>query len=227
MFIVLALALAFGRWQAPATSSGPRVSATGTPYLSCTAWTGKNWTSPTARSSRTPEIESPKGFLAYAEVRVIVKDGSCENTTTLYVASGSGQPFKIAYTKAPSDRNGNGIRLIGWSPNGDKLLAEVNLWDNESDSGFEHVALVYDASTNMAKEVHPDRALSRRFGPNCEFELAIESWKADGDIVIKVSKSPETEQYEQHFCVKEPRTFVFDLQKEIVKDESQERRKAN
>lgn len=65
-------------------------------------------------------------------VKVLLKEG-CENTTTLNVASGAGQAYKVAYVQ--SERNGNGIRLIGWSPSGKKLLTEVNLWDYESDSG--------------------------------------------------------------------------------------------
>ena len=227
MFLALALALAFGRWQTPATSSQPRVSATGTSYLSCTAWTGNGWTDPTGRLSRTPLMESPKSFRAYAEVKAVVVDGSCENTTTLYVASGAGRQFRIVCSKTPASSDGNGIRLIGWSPIGDKLLAEVNLWRYETDGGFGHVVLVYDASTEVAKELLPEEVLSRHFGPSCEFELAVESWRTDRQILIKVSKSPESEAYEQHFCVKATRKFVFDLQKETVQTETRERRKAD
>ena len=177
MITFILLSFIFAGWQQPDSNSQPRVSTTGTAYLSCTAWTGKDWTSPAARSSRTPQIESPMGFRAYAEVKVAVNDGSCENTTTVFVSKGIGQQFKIVYTKKPSDRNGNGVRLIGWSPNGEKLLAEINLWDYESDSGYDHVALVYDIPNNVAKEFHPDNALTRHFGSNCDYELSVEGWK--------------------------------------------------
>jgi hypothetical protein len=83
-----------------------------------------------------------------------VKDGSCENSSTLYVAQTVEQPFKISYAETPSgSADGNGIRLIGWSPSGDKLLAEVNFWEYETDRGFGHVPLIYDASTGTASEI--------------------------------------------------------------------------
>jgi hypothetical protein len=172
-------------------------------------------------------MDSPKGFRAYAEVKAVVNEGNCENTTMLYVASGAGQKFRMVYAKTPSTTDGNGIRLIRWSPSGAKLLAEVNLWRYETDGGFDHLALVYDASTEVAKELHPDQALARHFGSSCEFELAVHGWKTDEQMLIKVSKSPESEAYVQHFCVKEPREFVFDLQKETVQPEPREHRKAN
>lgn len=227
MITAIALSLLFGWRQAAHKSAQPRVSTTGTSYLSCTAWTGNGWTDPTPRSSRTPFLESPKGFRAYAEVKTIVNNGDCKNTTTLYVASGVGQTFRIVYTKTPSSSDGNGIRLIGWSPSGDKLLAEVNLWRYETDGGFDHLAYVYDASRGVAKELHPDRALARHFGSSCEFELAVDDWKTDEQISIKVSKSPESETYVQHFCVNKPRKFLFDLQEETLGAEPPERRKDN
>jgi hypothetical protein len=158
-------------------------------------------------------VESPKGFRAYAEVKVAVqKDGSCENATTLYVASGVGQAFTIVYPKAPSASNGNGIRLIGWSPSGEKLLAEVNLWTYDSDTEYAHFPVIYDASKDATEEIPDvDQAVSRHFGADCLFELAVTGWKADDQILIKVSKSPEDGLYEVRSCVQGPQTFAFSL----------------
>jgi len=215
--MIFVFALLLGWWQASQAATQPRVSATDTAYLSCTTWTGRAWTDFTARSARTPVVESPKGFRAYAQVDIVVEDGSCQNTTSLYVASGPSGTFEVVYAKRPSDSDGNGIRLIGWSPSGEKLLAEVNLWKYETDLGFGHVPLIYNASTRSVKEIRVlDDALSRHFGGNCEFELGVEGWKGNQQIQVKVSRSPETDEYEQHFCVKEPRAFVFDLQKGSV-----------
>src|ERR1700686_1255899 len=144
--IVLLLSVFVG--QDTRSSSGPLVSSTDPFYLSCTVWTGNAWTPNTARSAQTKEIESRLGYRAYGEVQVTVdKDGSCKNTTELFVASPGDQAFKLVYSQAPSDNDGNGIRLIGWAPSGDKLLAEVNLWRYETDGGYGHVAVVYDGST--------------------------------------------------------------------------------
>jgi hypothetical protein len=113
---------------------------------------------------------------------------------------------------APSTSNGNGICLISWSPSGDRLLTEVNSWEYEADGGLSHIALLHRASTGVAKQVHPDRGLSRHFGSNCEFVLSIESWRTDEQVLIKVSQNPEDESYEQHFCVKVPQKFMIDFQ---------------
>jgi len=221
MITSILLAVLFGPLQLPQANTQPLVSATDTAYLSCTTWTGKDWTDVAARSVKTQTIESPKGFRAYAEVNVAVKDGSCENTTTLYVASGAGKAFRLAYTKLPSTNDGNGIRLIGWSPSGDKLLAEVNLWKYETDRGYGHIAVVYDSSTDSTNEVPAlNEALLRHFGPNCEFELALQKWKSNEQVLLKISKAPEDQSYVQHFCVEQPRMFVLDLQtKSLLTDQ--------
>jgi hypothetical protein len=161
-------------------------------------------------------MQSPKGMRAYAEVKVLLEGGSCENTTTLHVATGPTGRFKTVFTKTG---DGNGIRLIGWSPSGDKLLAEVNLWEYETDLGWSHVGLIYDALSNSAKEIPElDEALSQHFGPDCEFERSIQAWKSNELILVKVSKSPLDESYEQHFCVERPITFLFNLQNETLQD---------
>src|SRR5438132_9502732 len=177
MITTIALGIVFASWKATAIDSQPRVSATDTAYLSCTVWTGKDWSRPAARSARTPVLESPNGFRAYGEVKVIVRGADCENTTTLYVAPRAGQEFKAAYTAPGGD--GNGIRLIGWSPNGDKLLAQVSFWKYETDRGFGHVPLIYDALTRQVIEIRAaGEALARHFGSDCEFEPALKAWKS-------------------------------------------------
>lgn len=194
-------------------SNKPRLSATDTSYLSCRVWTGHGWTAPTSRSARTPLAKSPKGFQAYGEVSVAVHgDGSCENTTTIRVASGAGQKFRVVHPKPASISNGNGIRLIGWSPNGEKLLAEVNLWTYDSDTGHDHVPFIYDASTGSTQDFQDlDQVVSRHFGADCLFEFAVTGWEADDQILIKVSKSPEEGSDELHSCVQRPQTFAFSL----------------
>lgn len=216
MISAIALILALGWPQAAGKAAQPRISATGTAYLGCSAWTGEGWTPAITRTSRTPVNASPKGYHAYAEVKAVASADACENTTRLYVAPAGKNAYKIAYTISPAAREGNGIRLIGWSPSGDKLLAEVNLWEYETDGGFDHVILVYDAAGRSAKVIHPDQAISRRFGANCESELSIDAWKTEEEVLIKVSKSPGDESYQQHFCVQESREFVFDLQKQTL-----------
>jgi hypothetical protein len=218
MISTIAFILLFSSWQGDEKNAQPLISATNPEYLGCMTWTGKEWTNPAPRSARTPTIESPKGFRAYAEVKVAVNDGTCTNTTTLYVSPGAGQKFKIVYTKQPSASDGNGIRLIGWSPSGETLLAEVNLWTYETDRGYGHIALLYDASADSAREIPAlDDALTRHFGPNCNFETAIKGWKTDNQILVKISAYiDDSEDAEQCSCVKNLVTLVYDLQKGTV-----------
>lgn len=226
--VLVGLTAALSPSQSAQESNQPRGSATETSYLSCTVWNGREWSKLTPRSAQTPPMQSPKGIRAYGDVKIAIKDGSCENTTTLYVASGVGQTYKIAYAKVPSASDGNGIRLIGWSPGGSKLLAEVNLWKYETDIGYDHVAVIYDAATDSAKEIPAlNEAVSRHFGRNCEFELAVMGWKTNEQILVEVSKSPEDNSYEQHSCVKEPHLFAFDLARKALQIGPHAQRKGN
>ncbi len=100
---------------------------------------------------------------------------------------------------------------------GESLLAEVNLWTYETDTGYGHVALLYNASAGLTKEVPAlDEALNRQFGRDCNFETAITGWKTDNQILVKISPYIDSEEGEQHSCVKDPVIVVYDLQKGTV-----------
>src|ERR1700675_3188561 len=163
--MMIMIALLFSLSQSSDKKDQPLVSATNTSFLSCTVWTGKEWTKPAARSARTPLFQSPKGLRAYGEVQVVVHGDECENATTLHVSRASGEEFKIVYTKNSSESDGNGIRLIGWSPDGSKLLAEVTAWKYETDAGFEFTPVIYDVSADSAKEIPAlEKSLLLHFG---------------------------------------------------------------
>jgi hypothetical protein len=217
MLTIIVFTILLGWSQAAEKYTQPVISATDPFYLGCVTWTGKEWTKPTARSARTPIWRSSKGLIAYAEVVVTLGGDACENTSAIYVASGNGREFKAVWSKRPSEVAGNGIRLIGWSPDGNKLLAQVNSWRYNSDMGFDYAALIYDASTGSAHEVSAlDDAFRRRFGANCDFDLSVKGWMTSNRIVVKVLKPQESEGDELVSCVDRPRIFVYDLQKETV-----------
>ena len=165
--MIVALLINLSLAGAPQTSKNnePLVSATNPTYLSCTFWTGKAFSKPAARSARTPVVRSPRGLLAYGEVKVEVQNDNCENTTTLYVATGEGKEFRSVYKK---DGDGNGMRIIGWSPDGNRLLAEVTSWIYESDTGFEYTPVIYDAESSTAQENSAlEKALIDHLGKAC------------------------------------------------------------
>lgn len=215
MVFVWALAALLGSWQSTDKKDQPLVSATNPVYLSCTVWTGKDWSKPAARSARTPVRQSPKGYRAYGEVSVEVNGEDCENTTKLYIAKPNESEFKVVYTT--SEDGGNGIRLVGWSPNGDRLLAEVTFWAYESDAGFGFIPLIYDSSSNSAKEVQAmDKTLMRLLGSGCSFEDHVRGWKTDERLLVRVSPSFGVDEDEDSSCVKEPRLFLYDLQRDTL-----------
>jgi hypothetical protein len=188
----------------------PLVSATNPTYLSCTFWDGKAWSKPAARSARTHVVRSPKGFLAYGEVKVAAKNDDCENTTTLYVAAGEGKEFRSVYKKEGS---GNGIRIIGWSPGGDQLLAEVTSWTYETDTGFEYTPVVYDATTSTAQENSAlEKALIDHLGKDCSFEHNLTHWKTNRQVLVKVSPYQAVDGSDEYSCVKQPKLLLYDLQ---------------
>jgi hypothetical protein len=187
----------------------PPVSATNPTYLSCTFWTGKTFSKPEARSARTPAVRSPKGFLAYGEVKVEVQGEDCENTTTLYEATSEGKEFKAVYKK---DVDGNGIRIIDWSPDGEHLLAEITSWIYESDTGFEYTPVIYDAATSTAQEnLALEKALKDHLG-NCSYEHNLTQWKTNTRVVVKVSPYVDVDGSDEYSCLKQPKLLLFDLQ---------------
>jgi hypothetical protein len=199
--------------QSTSRANEPLVSATNPFYLSCTYWDGKTFTDPASRSAMTPILESKNGFRAYGEVRVTVKDGNCDNTTTLFVASTSNAEFKTAYTK---EGDGNGIRLVGWSPDQTKLLFEVNNWRYFSDGGFENVSVIYDSKRNSTAEFPDlDKTIMNYFGSECDFEHSTRRWKTDSQFVVRITP-PLPSEDEQHPCASSPLLLVYEIEKKAV-----------
>jgi hypothetical protein len=210
MIVAIFLGLLFAGAPQANKNDEPLVSATNPTYLSCTFWTGKAWSKPAARSARTSVVRSPKGFLAYGEVKVTVQSDDCENTTTLFVATGEGKEFKSVYKKEGS---GNGIRIIGWSPDGDHLLAEVTSWTYETDTGFEYTPVIYDAATSTAQENSAlEKALMDHLGKDCSFEHNLTHWKTNRQVLVKVSPYQDVDGSDEYSCVKQPKLFLYDLQ---------------
>jgi hypothetical protein len=210
MIVALFLSLFFTGAPQANKNDEPLVSATNPTYLSCTFWTGKAWSKPAARSARTPVVRSPKGFLAYGEVKVAVQNDDCENTTKLYVAAGEGKEFRSVYKKEGS---GNGIRIIGWSPGGDHLLAEITLWTYETDTGFEYTPVIYDAATSTAQENWAlEKALMGYLGKDCSFEHNLTHWKTNRQVLVKVSPYRAVDGSDEYPCVKQPKLLLYDLQ---------------
>jgi hypothetical protein len=210
MIVTIFLSLFFAGAPQAKKNDEPLVSATNPTYLSCTFWTGKAWSKPAARSVRTPVVRSPRGLLAYGEVKVEVQNDDCENTTTLYVAAGEGKEFRSVYKK---DGGGNGIRIIGWSPGGDRLLAEVTSWAYETDTGFEYTPVIYDAANSTAQENSAlEKALIDHLGKDCSFEHNLTHWKTNRQVFVRILPYQAVDESDEYSCVKQPKLLLYDLQ---------------
>lgn len=215
MIALLALVLSSALNQSADKKDGPLVSDRDPLYLSCTVWTGKAWTAPTARTAKTSLLTSVARLRAYAEVKVEAHGEDCENTVTLFTATGPDSAFKSI--KVPMRRDGGGIRLVGWSPNGKRLLLELNQWAYETDIGFVREPLIFDADANSISELPElDSALTARFGSDCEFEHSAVRWRTDSEFSIKISRTPSNEEYEQKFCVEAPVFLLYSIEKKTL-----------
>ena len=132
-----------------------------------------------------------------------------------HIAAPGATEFKVAYTT--SQGGGNGIRLLDWSPSGDRLLAEITFWTYESDAGFGYLPVIYDAPTNSAREVQAmDKALVGFLGSDCVFEDHVRGWRSEERLLVRVSPSVGVEEDEESSCVKQQLLFLYDLRKDLL-----------
>ena len=82
--------------------------------------------------------------------------------------------------------DGNGMRLIGWSRKGTKLLAELARWTYGTDTGMDRDVIVYDSTSGKISKFDVAESLSRHFGSDCAFEFETKAWHEPGAVVVAV-----------------------------------------
>jgi hypothetical protein len=182
-----------------------------TSSLSC--WDNHHGTFQT-RHAKTPVAKSSGGSV-YAEVTAEASTNSgqaqfCKNTVQVLFAK-DGTNYKIVYDKTGLDDEGVGIRLLGWSQSGTKLLMETSVWGYDVDRDVSKTALLLDAGTAEVKELPLSDAFEHAFGKDCEFDSSVIGWQGDERVLIRVGKTPATAKYQQTFCVDKPTIFSFNL----------------
>src|SRR5690348_8771625 len=104
-------------------------SGENTSSLSC--WDNRHGGTFQTRHAKTPTLKSSGGS-AYAEVTAEASNSGeaqfCKNTVQVFFAN-DGTSYKVVYEKAGLDDEGVGVRLVGWSQNGSKLLMETSVWE--------------------------------------------------------------------------------------------------
>ena len=180
-----------------------------TSSLSC--WQGKSFRT---RTAKTDVRRSDAGY-AYAEVRATAvvsgKSQLCGNRVRLYY-SNDGRDYKVVY-EDHRDMDGLGISILGWSKKGDELLFQTTEWPYESDFYTLNRAFLYHPKSRMVQDLHVADAVARVFGPDCEFDEAVVGWHSDESLLVRVTKTPFADSYDQVFCVQKPTRFLFGLEK--------------
>lgn len=188
-----------------------------TSSLSC--WEGKKGGSFETRHAKTPVSKSNAGS-AYAEVTAEASTDSgqsqfCKNQAQLFF-SPDGSSYKMVYEKPGLDDQGVGMRLLGWSHNGAQLLIELSVWGYDRDTQVSRSGLVFDPQNLQTRELPLDDAFQHLFGKDCEFDFSVTGWDAEDNVLVRVTKTPATERYQQTFCVEKPSTYSFNQHTGIV-----------
>ena len=183
--------------------------------LSC--WQGKSFRT---RTAKTQTVQS-NGSFVYGLVTALAKsesDGAqiCSNRVQLFL-SHDGRTYKKVFEDF-KEFQGLGIEIVGWSPDQKRVLFQTRHWPYDSDFFDEFTAFVLDSHEGRPKNLNLNEAFTKHFGDKCEFEARVQAWQDDQTLRVLVSRTPETESYEQVFCVKRPTTYVLNLQSRQVSE---------
>ena len=181
-----------------------------TSSLSC--WETRKGGTFQTRHAKTPISKSASGS-AYAEVTAEASTDAgqaqfCKNKAQLFYSQ-DGNDYKMVYEKPGLDDQGVGIRLLGWSSNGSQLLMELLVWGYDRDNQIVHSGFVFEPANMQVRELPLDDALQRLFGKDCEFDFSLVGWEGDDNVLVRATKTPPTNRYQQTFCVEKPSVYAF------------------
>lgn len=209
-----------------------------------------NGEDPISRLGRSRILSSSAGYRAYAEVEAIAYKPKfvetysgrlCENRVKLFLAKPGESTFltvldsnspkgDCALVEGADSCDVNGTQLVDWSNDGRFLLADLVLWEYESDSLLFRVPVIYDTANGAF--VRPDvyhffddyyktdffKQKPNPERPWCEFQLRSEGFSSDGNLIISASPpSDDPMADEQVFCLDKKQTFLFKLATSEIK----------
>lgn len=182
-------------------------------FVSC--WPKSQQSNPVSRSIESQILTSPSHWRAYAIVTANASNGSCHNTTRLYVAS-PGHDFAPVFTRSVAGtEDGNGIRLVGWSRDGKRLLAELTDWAYGSDAPLGRAVLIYD-SEHAAQTLELDKSLGEHLGSSCLFDYSVVGWKSQSTILLQVRPFSEALDARPS-CVSRPTAFAYQIETHVMR----------
>ncbi len=188
-----------------------------------------------SRMGRGPTLSSSRGFRAYAEVEATAFKPEyqetytgplCENDVKIFVAKSASSKFEATFDSEEHRNNCivvggtnwcavKGVKLVDWSKNGNVLLANLVLLEYESDSPVMRVPILYDVQTGAFSKPDVYKFFEDYYASeskkNCEFDLSIDGFSPDGNLLVSASRPPINPSYDQVFCFEGEKKFLFDL----------------
>ena len=118
----------------------------------------------------------------------------CVNNSRIFVAVDTGD-YKLRYLQEPADiESGNTIRLVDWSSDGRRLLAELAEWQYEQ-PGATFSVLIFDARNGTFQQPDLARALAKTFSRECSANIRVLGFTAKGSIALEAQPlTPEEEE---------------------------------
>ncbi len=181
----------------------------------------------TSRTVKSDTLVTPDGKRkAYAEVEATALSPQraagysgplCVNNSRLFVTSDNGE-FKLRFMQEPADvENGNSLRLIDWSADGRRLLAELAEWHYEQ-PGVVHSILLFDSRYGTFQQPEVAHLLAKTYDHDCSLDFRILGFGLQGKIVLEGSPlSPEEEEIQGvSSCVKKKTYFELDRATETL-----------
>jgi hypothetical protein len=158
----------------------------------------------TSRTARGNVLVAPdQKHRAYAEVEATAlypqrpsgyAGPLCVNNSRLFVASDTGD-FKLRFLQEPADvENGNSLRLIDWSADNRRLLAEISQWQYEQ-PGVNRGVLVFDSRIGTFQQPDLAHSFAKTYGHECSMNLRVLGFGMQGAIVLEGQPmTPEDEE---------------------------------
>lgn len=178
-----------------------------TTRLSC--WDGMADGSFGSRIGRSGVVVGPTGHRAYTEVHALALAGrtpdmrSCQNISTLYLATGPEGEFRPLFQQRPGGegRNGNSITIVDFSPDGSRIMANLDTWTyrTEIDSPL---VIVLDIEGQRTGKLDAAAAVRQRFGDDCSFHIEGAGFADDGSPLIRIT--PPAGRDDGEPCVAQP-----------------------
>jgi hypothetical protein len=181
----------------------------------------------TSRTVKTDTLIAPDGkHKAFAEVEATALNQQrpsgysgplCVKYSRLYV-TGDNADFKLRFMQEPADiENGNSLRVIDWSSDGRRLLAELAEWQYEQ-PGVSHSILLYDSRYGTFQQPEFPHLLAKTFDHDCSLDFRVLGFGLQGKIVLEGNPlTPEEEEIQGvSSCVKKKTYFELDRATETL-----------